>query len=100
MPHAPRGRAWRIVAWSTVALMGLIVAAAISLAASRLSSQHIGLSPEPPSVTRTLSPGDPSNAGSRHRSGRAAPPPAHTTPTQTAPAGGDDGVGGNGQGDD
>jgi hypothetical protein len=51
----------RIVAWALAAVAGVVVAVAISYAASTLSSQHVGLSSEPltagdrlvPRVTRT-----------------------------------------------
>jgi hypothetical protein len=39
-----------------LALLGLVVAAGISLAASRLSSQHIGLSAEPIGAGQSLTP--------------------------------------------
>jgi hypothetical protein len=56
--HNPsrRGRLWGIASITALALLGLVVAAAISLAASRLSSQHIGISSEPLSAGKSLSP--------------------------------------------
>lgn len=43
-------------AWIGLALLGMVVAAAISIAASRLSSQQIGISSEPLSAGRELAP--------------------------------------------
>jgi hypothetical protein len=44
------------VVWVALALLGLVVAAGVSLAASRLSSQHIGLSSEPLTAGEQLAP--------------------------------------------
>jgi hypothetical protein len=82
-----------------LALLGLVVAAAVSLAASSLSSQHIGLSSEPLSAGQQLTPAEdstPRQPAKRHtkRSHRshhhAARPPVTTTaptpvPVQPAP---------------
>ncbi len=51
-----RWRSGRLLAWFALALLGLVVAAAVSLAASRLSSQHIGLSSEPLGAGKGLTP--------------------------------------------
>jgi hypothetical protein len=107
-----RGRLWGVASMTALALLGLVVAAAISLAASRLSSQHIGISSEPLSAGKSLSPVDDGQTKkqTQHRtrtqhhhrgSGRTqtqttppATPPAQITPTppaNTAPqTGGDD----------
>lgn len=42
--------------WIGLALLGLVVAAAVSVAASRLSSQQIGITSEPLSAGRELAP--------------------------------------------
>jgi hypothetical protein len=51
-----RWRSGRLLGWFALALLGLVVAAAVSLAASRLSSQHIGLSSEPLGAGKGLAP--------------------------------------------
>jgi len=48
-----------VVAWIVAAVLGLALAAGITLAASRLSSQQIGLSGEPPSAGAQLVPRQP-----------------------------------------
>jgi hypothetical protein len=45
-----------VVAWIVAAVLGLVVAVAITLAASQLSSQHVGLSGEPLSAGEQLVP--------------------------------------------
>jgi hypothetical protein len=45
-----------VVAWIVAAVLGLALAAGITLAASQLSSQHIGLSGEPLSAGDELVP--------------------------------------------
>jgi hypothetical protein len=59
-----------VIAWIVAAVLGLALAAGITLAASQLSSQHIGLSGEP------LSAGD------------QLVPKSRATPTMTNDAGG------------
>jgi len=99
--------------WVALALLGILVAAGVSVAASRLSSQRIGLASEPISAGRELAP--PSTTGTanagqrdnrRHGSqqgsnrgaaGTPAPPPAATT-APTAPSTSPPSV--SGQGDD
>jgi hypothetical protein len=99
MPRLSRkGRLWGVASITALALLGLVVAAAISLAASRLSSQHIGISSEPLSAGKSLSPVDDGRSQKkpqhqtrtrgqhrRHGSGTQtqttpAPPPAQGTP--------------------
>jgi uncharacterized membrane protein YgcG len=53
---SPRNRFRAGLGWFALALLGLVIAAGVSLAASRLSSQHIGLSSEPLSAGQKLSP--------------------------------------------
>jgi len=47
-----------LLAWVAVGLIGLALAAGVTYAATPLSSQHIGLSAEPPSAGRELAPRD------------------------------------------
>jgi hypothetical protein len=58
-----------VVVWLVAAVIGLALAAGVTLAASQLSSQHIGLSGEPLSAGNELVP----------RTTRATPSPATTT---------------------
>jgi hypothetical protein len=83
MSEHPRGR---LVGWFLLALAGLAVAVALSVTASNLSTQPIGLSGEPlragdrlapASVTRTTTAATAKKAKSRK------PPVTHTTPTPT-----------------
>jgi len=70
-------RARTLIAWVAAALVGLALAAGVTLAVSQLSSQRIGLSGEPASAGRELVP------RAIHR--RApTPPPVRTV---TAPPG-------------
>jgi len=69
------------------ALLGLVIAAGVSLAASRLSSQHIGLSSEPLSAGQQLSPVQ-TTTTTEHRTThthttRTAKPPKAVAPTIT-----------------
>jgi hypothetical protein len=57
--------------WIGLALLGIVVAAAVSVAASRLASQQIGLASQPVSAGDALVP-----AAERH-AGQAAPGHAH-----------------------
>ncbi len=75
------------VRWVGLALLGIAIAAAVSVAASRLSSQNIGLASEPLSAGRSLAPARPvakpvRRAGHKnHRSGGgAATPRTHSAP--------------------
>lgn len=58
-----------VVVWVVAAVIGLALAAGITLAASQLSSQHIGLSGEPLSAGNELVP----------RTTRMSPSPSSTT---------------------
>ena len=84
-------RARTLVAWLAAALLGLALAAGVTLAVSQLSSQRIVLSGEPASAGRELVP------RATHRR-PPAPPPARTVTVSPAPPAtpGDDG----GAGDD
>jgi hypothetical protein len=61
-----------VIGWVALAILGLAVAAAVSIAASQLSSQRIGLASEPLTAGNRLAP----------RTGTIRIQPA-TTPTQT-----------------
>lgn len=76
-------RARIVLAWMIAAVIGLVLAAAITMAASQLSSQRIGLSGEPPSSGDVLVP-------------RTRPGPSQPTarpPHVTKPAPGDEAEG-------
>jgi hypothetical protein len=74
------------IRWIALALAGLVVAATVSLAASQLVSERIGLAAEPVSAGRDLAPqatrSDAPHAG--HRGDRPSSPPTRAT-TTTAP---------------
>lgn len=71
-------------AWVLFALIGLAVAAGVSIAASRLSSERIGLSSEPITAGKRLVP---SRSPVRHRRHRRKQTPAPvTTVPNPAPA--------------
>ena len=53
--------------WTLLALLGLAVAAGISVAASHLVSQRIGLASEPLSAGKELAPPQPERSNGRHR---------------------------------
>src|SRR5579884_4180384 len=88
------------VFWSTIALLGIVCAAAVAWSASRLAGQHIGLAAAPFSVARGLAPRDPegtersnvSHAALRRHPGRGNGAPATspqrgaTTPVVSAPS--------------
>lgn len=76
-----RSRVRSAVSLVALALVGLVVAAVISLAASRLSSQHIGLSSEPLTAGQRLTPAEVSTARQRE----ARPSGTYTTPTPARP---------------
>jgi hypothetical protein len=62
----------RALGWVVAALAGLVLAVAISYAASTLSSQHVGLSSEPLTAGDRLVP---------HATAPTATPPPTRTPT-------------------
>jgi len=83
--------------WAGLALLGIVIAAAVSVAASRLASQQIGLASEPISAGDALAPArqehhpaPAENHGSKGHGNaphRTSPPPAPTQPaTPVAPA--------------
>lgn len=115
------------IRWVALALLGLLIAAGVSIAASSLASQQIGLASEPISAGDALAPRASSRAN-RHQAPRhkaspakmstepapaekAAPPPASTEPqspstvpvapappSDSSPFGGEQDHGGGGSG--
>ncbi len=82
------------IRWVALALVGLAVAAGVSLAAGRVLSERIGLAAEPVSAGRKLAPASREQASANghkgDRAGRAhqgdhAHPPAGTTTTTNTP---------------
>lgn len=71
------------VRWLGLALLGILIAAGVSIAASRLASQQIGLASEPISAGDALAPVARTHAKPkpvRHRSGKGRRATAPTTP--------------------
>lgn len=66
------------VRWTCLALLGILIAAAVSVAASRLASQQIGLASEPISAGDALAPA--------RRAAQAPPERATTKPQPASPA--------------
>jgi hypothetical protein len=73
--------------WTLLAVLGLMVAAGISVAASKLVSQRIGLASEPLSAGEELAPSGRDGTGppNDRRSRQPQPPVTTTTTTATAP---------------
>lgn len=74
--------------WTLLALLGLAIAAGVSVAASHLVSQRIGLASEPLTAGRALAPprersNDHGRPGTRHHG--ASPTTTTTTTTTVAP---------------
>lgn len=69
--------------WVALALLGLLIAAGVSIAASSLASQQIGLASEPISAGDALAP-QASSRTNRNESHRHKASPAKT-PTEPAP---------------
>jgi hypothetical protein len=75
------------VAWVALAIAGLVLAAGVSLAASHLSSQHIGLSSEPLDAGQQLVPKTtPSRPAAKQHHRRKHQSSTTSTPTQITPA--------------
>jgi hypothetical protein len=73
------------IRWVALALLGLLIAAGVSIAASSLVSQQIGLASEPISAGDALAPkGSP--RANRHHGPRHNASPAAKTPIEPAPA--------------
>lgn len=82
------------IRWIALALVGLAVAAGVSVAASQLVSQRIGLAAEPVSAGKELAPpgreqpaapghGKPGQGDSGHHGHGPRPPTSTTTPSTT-----------------
>jgi hypothetical protein len=83
--------------WLGLAVLGILIAAAVSIAASKLASQQIGLASEPISAGDALAPASREKAGTArsprqrdHRRGKSrthlsAPPETPPAPTTTVP---------------
>ena len=74
--------------WLGLALIGILVAAAVAFAASRLASQQIGLASEPVSAGDALAPAEAqerSTAGKAGRGKRGQAKPPSGSRTETAP---------------
>ena len=104
--YPPSRKFVTVVRWLGLALLGIVVAAAVAIAASRLASQQIGLASQPVSAGDALAPAAERKAGrTEHRyahprrhearketmpgkgeAGTTSPPPSTTTPTTKAPA--------------
>ena len=88
-PSPPGIRSW--LKWSGLALLGIVVAAAVSVAAGSLSSQPIGLTSEPVSAGDQLvpravfRPGAGLGAGGGPRTGSRSASSPRSNPTQTSP---------------
>jgi hypothetical protein len=74
------------VRWLGLALLGILIAAGVSIAASRLASQQIGLASEPISAGDALAPKLQAKGGS-HRPSQTQPGKRRTTvsPTPSPP---------------
>ena len=81
MSDHPRGR---LAGWILLALAGLALAVALSITASNLSTQPIGLSGEPLRAGEKLAP--PSVTRTHTTTAAKKSKPKRTTPTTTAPA--------------
>ena len=73
------------VRWIALALLGIAIAAGVSIAASRLASQQIGLASQPISAGDALAPHVSHRPGAHGRPQKTAPPRTPTTQTTTAP---------------
>ena len=72
-----------VIAWVVAAVLGLALAAGITLAASQLSSQRVGLSGEPLSAGDRLVPRAQPQPAQRRPSRPAQPsPPSHSQPSR------------------
>jgi hypothetical protein len=72
--------------WTLLALLGLAAAAAISLAASHLVSQRIGLASEPLSAGKELAPPPRVGPNDGHRHPPDSRKPSDAAPSTTAPS--------------
>jgi hypothetical protein len=75
------------VRWVALALLGLLVAIAVGIAASELTSRRIGLSSEPIRAGDALAPAPRESPRERHRDGGTEERHEGTTPTTTGSQG-------------
>ena len=87
----------RILIWSALAVLGLALTVAVTIAAGELSGQSIGLSAEPLDAGQTLAP--PTGTTARTTTTSPTPAPATSTTKSKAPMTppGDDDPGGSGE---
>lgn len=75
--------------WGMLALLGLAIAVAVAIAASKLTSQKIGLASEPIRAGEALAPASADRhrdrTHGRHHAGRQRRPAPETTPASTSP---------------
>lgn len=72
------------IRWLGLALLGILIAAAVSIAASRLASQQIGLASQPISAGDALAPAVSRARPKQRHPGQ--PPASHQTTTSTEPS--------------
>ena len=85
--------------WPLLALLGLVVAVAIAFLATRAVSTDIGISSEPPTAGRALSPVAPRRPRPHPTTTRTTASPPVTTVTVPSSGGGGSGGGGGGGGE-
>lgn len=85
-----RNGVWSSATWIALALIGLVLAAGVSIAASKLTRQHIGISSEPLSAGQELAPASTTTPvrrmparQHRHRQHSGTTTPAPITPAPT-----------------
>jgi hypothetical protein len=71
--------------WLALALLGVVVAAAVAIAASRLVSQQIGLASEPISAGDALAPATTKRPSARSPKHQSAKHPQATAPSAPSP---------------
>jgi hypothetical protein len=111
MNDPSHGRGRIVVGWVLLAVLGLVIAGGASYAASRLASEPVGLSAEPPLAGRDLVPREtatprPASTPRPRRTPKPTPTPAATPRPAITPAptvddhggGSDDSGGGRGRG--
>ena len=74
------------IRWIALALAGLVVAAGVSLAASQLVSERIGLAAEPVSAGKELAPAEQGQGRDTHGGGDGENTGGSTSTTQTTTA--------------
>lgn len=88
--YPPSRKFVTVVRWLGLALLGIVVAAVVAIAASRLASQQIGLASQPVSAGNALAPAAERKAGrTEHRHAHA---PRHEARKETMPGKGETGT--------